>query len=342
MRLSTMTKTLRNGRARLLLRLLGLADQVYRAEFLAAASRSGMLRALGAGPLSLAQLMNELAIPGARSDEFRAWLRLGERLGEVSVEAGNVRLKGLLAKALVDPANDDLAAMIEQFARYRHVHRGLDLLRAGERIHVGDADATLVARASRLALPFVEEAVDRHLPRQAGARLLEIGCGSGHIMRHAAQLNPGLTLLGVELDDGVAKLARNNLESWGLGRRADVVVGDARSLTPDGKFDLITLHNNIYYFRVDERVVLFRHLAGLLAPGGKLLITTSCAGGNLGTEVLNLYWTFADMGGPLPAPEELTAQLREAGCDAVKAERLVPREAYHAFVATRGLPSAAN
>src|SRR5689334_11905417 len=103
MRLSTMTKTLRNGRARLLLRLLGLADQVYRAEFLAAASRAGMLRELGGGPLSLGQLMNELGIPGARSDEFRAWLRLGERLGEISVEAGSVRLKGLLARALVDP-----------------------------------------------------------------------------------------------------------------------------------------------------------------------------------------------------------------------------------------------
>jgi SAM-dependent methyltransferase len=339
MRLATMTRALRNGRARLLLSLHGLADHVYRAEFLAAASRCGLLRALVDGPRSLEALMAELALPAASREGFAAWLRLGERLGEVSVGPAGVALSGSLARALVEPAHDDLAAMIEQFARYRHVHRGLDLLRSGERIHVSEADATLVARASRLALPFVEEAVERFLPRTPGARLLEIGCGSGHIMRHAARLHPTLALLGVDLDPEVAALAQQNLERWGLGTRARVLAGDARALALEGRFDLITLHNNIYYFGVNERVPLFRHLGTLLAPGGKLLITTSCAGGQLGTEVLNLYWTLADMGGPLPEPDALVSQLRSAGYGTVRTQRLVPREAYFAFVAERGAPT---
>jgi SAM-dependent methyltransferase len=139
----------------------------------------------------------------------------------------------------------------------------------------------------------------------------------------------------VELDAGVAELARTNLASWGFADRASVLAGDARTLPLEGPFDLITLHNNIYYFACNERVALFRRLFDLLAPGGKLLVTTSCAGGGLGIEVLNLYWTLADMGGPLPAPEELSAQLRSAGYESVRAERLVPREAYFAFLAER-------
>ena len=34
-------------------------------------------------------------------------------------------------------------------------------------------------------------------------------------------------------------------------------------------FDLATLHNNIYYFPVAERVSLLRHVRGFLRPGGR-------------------------------------------------------------------------
>jgi hypothetical protein len=43
-------------------------------------------------------------------------------------------------------------------------------------------------------------------------------------------------------------------------------------------------------------------------------------------------WAAATSGcGPLPSPAELVAQLREAGFEEAKAERLLPGESYFAF-----------
>jgi hypothetical protein len=50
----------------------------------------------------------------------------------------------------------------------------------------------------------------------------------------------------------------------------------------------LSLKNNIYYFPFEERVSLLRHLKKFIKPGGFLLLTTCCQGGNLGIEVLNL------------------------------------------------------
>jgi SAM-dependent methyltransferase len=333
MRLSTVTRALTSGRARLLFALRGLADKVYRVEFLAAAARAGLLEQLARGEVPVSALMRALAIPEAAEPEFRAWLCIGERVGEIRVSERGVSAVGLLARALAEPEHDDLRAMVEQFARYRHVYDGLELLRSGKRVVSSEADGALIARASLIAEPLVEEAVERFVPRSGRVRLLEVGCGVGRYMRHAASLNPDLSALGVELDANVAKLARENLVRWQLSGRAAVVCGDLRSLRFEHKFDLITLHNNIYYFPVAERVALFARVRSLLAQDGSLLITTSCHGGTVGIEVLNLYWTLSDSGGRLPTPEELSAQLVEAGFSGVKATRLMPGEAFFAFSA---------
>ena len=58
-----------------------------------------------------------------------------------------------------------------------------------------------------------------------GLCLLEIGCGSAVYIRPAAARNPELIAVGLGLPPEVAAMARGNLAS---------------------------LHNNIYYFPVDE------------------------------------------------------------------------------------------
>jgi cyclopropane fatty-acyl-phospholipid synthase-like methyltransferase len=171
------------------------------------------------------------------------------------------------------------------------------------------------------------------LPLARRAASAKIGCGSGIYLRHAAEHNQSLTALGLELQPEVAVFARTNIHNWSLEGRIKVEDGDIRSRTPGESFDIATLYNNIYYFPVEERVALLKHIAGFLKSGGFLLLTTCCQEGSLGAEALNL-WGAATAGcGRLPSEEELVGQLREAGYRNVKATNLLPGDRFMAFQA---------
>ena len=112
--------------------------------------------------------------------------------------------------------------------------------------------------------------------------------------------------------------------------------GDFRAKAPGELFDIATLYNNIYYFPVEERVMLLDHIRSLLRPGGFLLLTTFCQGGSLGAEVLNLWGAATYGAGRLPAEDELVSQLPEAGYSTVKTKNLLPGDRFVAFQAFRG------
>ena len=235
------------------------------------------------------------------------------------------------------PEADAVAAFLEEAASLHHrlLWEGPSRIKAGRKLSLADQDGEVVARSSRLLEPFVGDQVDAFVPAAGALKLLEIGCGTGVYVRRAAQRNPQLTVTALELQPQVAQLARKNLAQWGVSGRAQVEAGDVRARAPEPCFDLATLHNNIYYFPVAERVALLRHVAGFLKPGGKLLLTTGCRGGSAAMSVLSLWGALTDGAGRLPAVDELEAQLREAGFRAAASKRAMPGEAFYAFVAER-------
>jgi cyclopropane fatty-acyl-phospholipid synthase-like methyltransferase len=206
-----------------------------------------------------------------------------------------------------------------------------ELLRRGQKWTLADQDGELVARSSRTVEPALFDVIDRSFPRSGSQRLLEVGAGSGIYIRHAAERNPQLEALGLELQADVAAAARANLQGWGLDDRVRVEVGDIRERAVEATFDVVTLHNNIYYFPVDERVTLFTHLRAFLKPGGLLLLTTGCQGGSPMMITLDLWCRSTQGAGRLPEVAELQEQLRQAGFTAVEAKKLLPSESYWAF-----------
>ncbi|MCP9949838.1 class I SAM-dependent methyltransferase [Actinomadura madurae] len=312
---------------------------MYRASFLAAASGNGVLRRLAVRPCDLDTLATALDV---REDRhvLRAWLEIGVRLGELKYDDGCYALRGRAARALGRARNDTVAAALEEVARF-HLPVLLDapaMARGGRRLTLRDQDGEVIARSTRVVQPFVEEAVDRAVPRTRPCRLLEVGCGSGVYVRHAASLNPRLTALAIDLQDDVAAAATVNMAEWGLADRVDVRRADVRDLDMEPVFDLVTLHNNIYYFPEGERVKVLEKVRSLLAPGGRLLLTTPCRGGGVGMEVLDLWFECADFGGPLPHADGLAAQLESAGFTGVRARRLIPGEQFRAFTGTNRDP----
>jgi len=323
----------REGRLRLLAAASRVATPHYRVAWLAAAARYGVLARLAEGPVAFERLAAELARGPQGPDALRAWLQVGERLGELRSTPRGWVLRGFLARRLAEPENDAVAAICEEAASLHHalLLDGPERLRRGEPWTLADQDGVLIARSSRVLEPLVFEAVDAFIPRSGPVSLLEVGPGSGVYIRHAAERNSELRALGLELQEEVAALAMQNLRAWGLAARARIETGDVRKREPEAAFDRLTLHNNIYYFPVEERVVLLAHLRRFLVPGGRLLLTTGCQGGSVGMALLNL-WSASTRGcGPLPEPAELVEQLGRAGFATPRSARLLPGESYFAF-----------
>ena len=71
--------------------------------------------------------------------------------------------------------------------------------------------------------------VCRKLRLREGERLLDVGCGWGALVIHAAE-RYGVTALGVTLSEAQASLARERIASAGLGDRCRVEIRDYRDL----------------------------------------------------------------------------------------------------------------
>ena len=324
----------RKGQLSAFLSIGSMLKPFYKLVFLAAAKEGGFFDRLSAGPVEFEELAKGYCRDQKAREALEAWLQMGLRLGLFELGPRGYALKGL-AKKLVLPQNDAAMAMILEVAG---LHSKLIAgtprkLRDGELWSLDDQDGEIVARSSRVLEAFQTEGIDRTFPSAGAARLLEIGCGSGFYMQYAAARNPSLTALGLELQPEVAEVARRNIVEWGLGTRVQIEAGDIRDRTPTERFDIVTLYNNIYYFPVDERVALLRHIGEFLKPGGFLLLTTCCQGGSLGVEVLNLWGAATATGGRLPTAEEMAGQLDEAGFTAVESISLIPGDKFYAFKA---------
>ncbi len=344
MKLRTFLSLARSGRLSALWRLSRAAPAYHRIAFLASGLESGWLRRLAAGPVSLDTLAAELGVGPAMRDGLESWLRAGVALGELRSGPGGYVMHGKLARTLADPDHDDAAAFVEEMARLHHalVAETPQRIRDGRPFTLDDQDARLVARSSRLSEPFILEALEAVVPQRGTFRLLEIGCGAATYIRFAALRDPELTATGLELQEGAAALARDNVAAWGLADRVAIEVGDVRKRRASPAYDLATLHQNIYYFPVQERVALLEHVRGFLKPGGRLLLTTLCRGRGAAVAVLDLWGAMTEGCGRLPEWREMVGQIEEVGFVGVTAKSLIPGEGFYAFVGTNaGSASAA-
>ena len=333
MKLRTMLDVVRQGQLRVLLTGLRITRPFYRLVWLVSAFRAGLLRRLSAGPASLPKLAQEMTRGDADHDWLEKWLEMGVRVGELRQQGATYSPRGFLAKRLAEPKNDAIAAILEEVVTLHHklIVETPARLASGEHFTLADQDGVLIARSSPVVRLFLHEAIDEVVPRRGAMRLLEVGAGSGTYIRHAAERNPDLTALGLELQPEVAEFANANLRKWGLAARATVDKGDVRDRAPEAAFDLVTFHNNIYYFPVAERAALLEHALAFLKPGGTILLTTTCSGGSPAAVALDIWSAGTERCGRLPAPEELVDHMREAGFVDARAKRLIPNESFYAL-----------
>jgi len=314
-----------------------LLKPFYQLNYLVAAKECGLFELLLAAPKGFEQLAEVYCTDDKAREALEAWLGLGVRLGYLRLDARGYALEGL-AKKLALPQNDAALALLQEAAGLHAnlISQTVSKLRKGELWSLEDQDGEIIARSSRIMEAFQTDAIDRFFPACGVASLLEIGCGSGFYIKYAANRNPSLAALGLELQPNVAAVARRNIAEWGLAGRVKIEIGDIRLKAPDESFSIVTLYNNIYYFPVESRVSLLQHIRRFIKPGGFLLLITCCQGGSLGVEVLNLWGAATLTGGRLPSKPELISELHQAGFQDVQTIRLAPGESLFAFKALPG------
>ena len=143
------------------------------------------------------------------------------------------------------PQDRDVAAFAERAEGYEDGWRG--------RLHHEIADRTLELALGQVPAP---------------RRVLDVGCGTGYLLRQLAARAPdAVELVGV---DAAAEMVRVAQES-ATDPRARFGAGTAEHLTePDGAFDLIVSTTSFDHW-ADQQAGLLE-CARVMAPGGRLVL----------------------------------------------------------------------
>jgi cyclopropane-fatty-acyl-phospholipid synthase len=113
------------------------------------------------------------------------------------------------------------------------------------------------------------ELVCRKLGLRPGMRLLDVGCGWGSLVLHAAA-HHGVSAVGITVSAQQQRLARERMQAAGLAERVDVRLQDYRDVR-DGPYDAIASVGMAEHVGPERYLDYARCLHSLLAPGGRLL-----------------------------------------------------------------------
>jgi len=303
---------------------------LLRIHFLYSAIESGLLIALKT-PCSKNDLIKKLDVKNP--DILEALLKVGVSIKELQIRDGYYCIKGKRSLAIISKDGEIISAIVQAnvtyynnsyrnaAARMKGAPLGDDLKWAGD----------IIARFSKLTDPVMKSFISEIVTAKNPLRVLDIGCGSGLLLKSIFSINPNATGIGIDVDEDAAGQAMQNMGKWGLEDKFRIIKGDIQDLPSDiDCFDLITLINLVYYFPEEKRVELFRSLRSKLSPEGSLVIVMNMEGKDSDAAAANLNLVNASLEGvtPLPNPSVLRNQLLDSGFSDVRVTGLMPGSSF--------------
>jgi cyclopropane-fatty-acyl-phospholipid synthase len=167
--------------------------------------------------------------------------------------------------------------------------------------------------------------VARKIGLRPGMRLLDVGCGWGGMVMHAAQ-HYGVKALGVTLSRRQAEWAQKAIAEAGLGGLAEVRHLDYRDVE-EAEFDAISSIGLTEHIGVRQMPAYFSFLYRRLRPGGRLLnhcITEPDNTTPIASSGFIRRYIFPD--GELTGPGRIISDMHDAGFEVRHEENL--REHY--------------
>ena len=173
------------------------------------------------------------------------------------------------------------------------------------------------------------ELICRKLTLQPGDRLLDIGCGWGSLLIHAAS-HHGVSGVGVTLSEQQVQLARRRIAAAGLTGRVEVRLQDYRDVADT--FDAVASVGMFEHVGTTQLDAYFRACHRLTRPGGRFLnhgITTGhrTAVRDLSKDPDSFVGRHVFPDGALVPAHVAAAHLERAGFELVDMEQLRPHYA---------------
>jgi cyclopropane-fatty-acyl-phospholipid synthase len=169
-----------------------------------------------------------------------------------------------------DVSNDFFALFLDESMTYSCAlfSRELDSLEESWGTHPSSERRSVTLEQAQAAK---RELICRKLALREGERVLDVGCGWGSFVIHAAD-NYGVQAVGITLSPAQAELARRRVAEAGLQDRVEIRVADYRDLGATGEhYDAIASIGMVEHVGANQIDLYATQLAGLLQPGGRLL-----------------------------------------------------------------------
>ena len=118
-----------------------------------------------------------------------------------------------------------------------------------------------------------------HIPFQ---RALDLGCGTGEMMKMLLQVDDQRELYGIDLSEKMLSVAESKLSG-----KVRLVLGDSEHLPfADNFFDVVYCNDSFHHYPAPENVI--REVQRVLKPGGTFLIG-DCWQPLVGRAIMNFY-----------------------------------------------------
>ena len=265
------------------------------------------------GALGAAYVEGELDIVGPIDEAFRAAEKLARATGKAAL--GHLPRLGRHSRRSDREAIRYHYDVSDDFYRLwldRRMVYSCAYFKTGEE----DIDAAQVQKLDHIC---------RKLRLAPGDRFLDVGCGWGALVLHAAR-HYGVKATGVTLSENQFRSARERVHEAGLEDRCDVRLQDYREIPGEGVFDRIASVGMFEHVGLKNLPVYFAAIARLLAPGGVALnhgITSVDPDGRevgLGAGEFIDKYVFPD--GELPHLSLVLREMAQAGLEVMDVETL--------------------
>ena len=150
------------------------------------------------------------------------------------------------------------------------------------------------------------------LPLLGDENVLDAGCGSGRVTERLAERLPAGHVIALDGSAAMVVAARERLARF--GKRVEYVEADLERRLPIVPASMDAVLSTATFHWISDHDALFRNLAGVLRPGGRLVAQCG-ARGNIASVIAAIAATGERWPGPwtLAAPEETAKRLEKAG-----------------------------
>ena len=108
------------------------------------------------------------------------------------------------------------------------------------------------------------------LPKEPGAKVLDLGCGTGLELEFYFRENPAAAVTGIDLSEGMLAALREKFP----GKALNLIRGSYFDLPlGEGCFDAAVSVESLHHFTREEKTELYRKLCHALKEGGYFILT---------------------------------------------------------------------